>query len=278
MIHELSKFSCVISPNNKQSIKYHTMKPKNLLSTAAPTLLLALALPSTAASISWSATPYSNGGVNKSEMGIDQFVQTGDHFLAVNLGSASQQNLAQSADLDILFTASDSNFSILPGLAPENNMSLLAPAGTFHDNLGGNNNISSTAAYSDVQGGETGAVHFRLHNLIIGRTYIVQNLLMDDISFITDVHFDDAYLTSYGAQGQVTGTDGVLAIGSFTADAHTQDFRIQVFDALHNPRGGHLNAIYVQSRPVPEPSTALLGVFTLGLTCFHRRRSKHSKK
>lgn len=249
------------------------MKTMNSLSTSLTTLLLALHLPTSAASINWSAAPYVNGGVNKSEMGIDQFIQSGDHVLAVNLGAAGLQNLAQSIDPDILFTASDPDFSILPGLAPSNEMSLLSPAGTFHDDLGGNNNISSTAAHSDVQGGETGSVHFRLHNLIIGRTYFVQNLIMDDNTFITDVHFDDAFLASFGAQGQGNGTDGVLAMGTFTADASTQDFRIQIFDALHNPMGAQLNAIYVQSRPVPEPSVALLGGLALGLTCLRRHRS-----
>ena len=239
----------------------------------APTAFLALILPVSAASISWSTTPYVNGGVNKSEMGIDQFVQSGDHVLAVNLGAAGQQNLVQSADQNILFSDSDPNFTILDGLAPSNDMSLLSPAGTFHADLGGNNNISSTAAHSDVQGGETGSVHFRLHNLIIGRTYLVQNLIMDENSFITDVYFDDAFLSSFGTQGQGGGTDGVLAFGAFTADASTQDFRIQIFDFLHNPRGAQLNAIYVQSRPVPEPSVALLGSLAVGLVCLRRRRS-----
>jgi len=166
-----------------------------------PIVLLALVASASAATISWSSVPYVNGGVNKSEMGIDQFDQSGDQFLAVNLGAAGAQTLVQSVDPDILFSASDPKFAILPGALPANDMSLLSPAGAFHADLGGNNNISGSAAHSNVGAGETGPVSFRLSSLITGRTYIIQSLLMDDNTFTTDVYFDGDYLTSFGAQG-----------------------------------------------------------------------------
>ncbi|MDA0766071.1 MAG: PEP-CTERM sorting domain-containing protein [Verrucomicrobia bacterium] len=237
-----------------------------------PIVLLALVVPVSAATISWSSVPYVNGGVNKSEMGIDQFDQSSDQFLAVNLGAEGAQTLVQSVDPNIIFSASDPKFSILPGAVPANDMSLLSPAGTFHADLGGNNNISGSAAHSNVGAGETGPVSFRLSSLIPGRTYIIQGLLMDDNTFITDVYFDGNYLTSFGAQGQESGTDGVLAIGSFIADGNTQDFVIQTTDALFNPTGALLNAIHVQSRPVPEPSVILLGGLALSGVGLRRRR------
>lgn len=244
------------------------MSPLSLL---APSLLLASFASLSAATINWLSVPYVHGGVNKNQMGIDQFDQSGFKFLAVNLGAVGARTLVQSLDPDIEFAASDPKFAILGGGAPANNMSLSSPAGTFHADLGGNNDISGSAAHSDLLGGETGAVTFRLSSLVPGRTYSIQNLLMDGNSFITDVYFDGELAGTFGAD-QNGGVNGLLGIGAFTADAPTQDFTILVTDALNNPQGGLLNAIYVQSRTIPEPSVALFGGLALGGLFLRRQR------
>lgn len=51
-----------------------------------------------------------------------------------------------------------------------------------------------------------------------------------------------------------------LTVGrTFIAEGNSQDFTIQTTDVLFNPTGAMLNAIHVQSGPVPEPSVLLLG-------------------
>jgi hypothetical protein len=226
---------------------------------------LVLTLSAPAAVITWGWSEYVNSGVDLAVMGIDQIDQSGDKFLAVNLGDEGAQTLVQSVDPDIAFTSSDPNFSVLGG------MSLSSPAGSFHDDLGGNNNISGSAAHADYLGGEIGPASFRLSNLVIGRTYNIQTLLMNFNAFGTDVYMDGIPNGGFGEQ-QAGGTNGHLGSGTFTADASTQDFTILTRDIFNNPQGGLLNAIYVQSRPVPEPSTALLAC--LALACASARRHR----
>lgn len=228
------------------------------------TLSLASVMPASAAVINWNSAEYVNTGPNLSVMGIDQIDQSGFRFLAVNLGAEGAQTLVQSVDPDIDFDASDPNFTVLGG------MSLVSPAGTLHDDLGGNNNISGSAVHADILGGEVGPASFRLSNLQINESYVIQALFFDFNSFTTDVHIDGPIVGGFGQQIG-GGNNGLRAIGSFTADAVTQDFVIETFDALHNPRGGLLNAIYVTSR-TPEPSTAMLGGLALCCALLRRRR------
>lgn len=229
-------------------------------------LSLAVAMPGSAATIAWSWTPYVNTGPGLNVMGIDQFDQSGFKFLAVNLGAQGPQTLVQSVDPDIVFTGSDPNFSVVGG-----NLSLSSPAGTFHDDLGGNNNISGSAVHSDFLGGEIAPVTFRLSNLVIGRVYSIQTLMMDFNAFVIDVYFDGGLTGSFG-EDIGGGVNGHRGIGAFTADSATQDFTILVTDSLNNPRGALLNAIYVQSRTIPEPSAALLAGLLLGFAGLRRSR------
>ncbi len=144
------------------------------------------------------------------------------------------------------------------------------PAGSFHDDIGGNNNISGSGARADILGGEVGPASFRLSALVIGRTYIIQTLLNNHNAFTTQVDMDG--VPNGGFSEQLGGGDnGHLGRGVFTADAATQDFTIFTADALNNPEGGLLNAIYVQSRTIPEPSTTLLVGLVLAATGLRRR-------
>jgi len=205
-----------------------------------------------------------NSGANLGVMGIDQIDQSGFKFLAVNLGDAGAETLVQSVDPNIDFTASDPNFTVVSGI------SFSYGAGTFHDDLGGNNNISGSGIRADLLGGEVGPATFCLENLVIGRTYTIQTLLMNFNEFSTDVYLDEVMTGGFGEQPG-GGTNGYLGRGVFMADANSQEFTIRTTDALNNSQGGLLNAIYVQSRTIPEPSTALLSGLALGLVFVRRR-------
>ncbi len=148
---------------------------------------------------------------------------------------------------------------------------------TFHANLGGNNNISSSGAFTPSSQDQSMPATLTLSNLTPGHTYRVQALLMDGRGTGGSpgryAEFDGVNVGVYGngVSGSTWG-DGLLVTGTFTADATTQDFQIQGFESNDTPRGGALNAILVHTTAVPEPSgPALLALGLAGLLGRRRR-------
>lgn len=114
-----------------------------------------------------------------------------------------------------------------------------------------------------------------LNDLSIGKTYLVEVLIYDGrtgtygrtVSFDggTEVQFANGTADNWGP--------GVLFSGTFTADASTQNFTIDVFNAGSDTSlGGQLNAISVR---VPEPSS--IGLLIAGIGLFGVRRTSAKK-
>ena len=201
-----------------------------------------------AATISWSSSAFLTDNTSPWGMVTGQFTTTGTQILAENSGGG-----ALSFD-GINFTAPsvgvfDGNFS------------------GFHS--GDPVTLASTGTYMDANA--VGTVN--LTGLTSGYTYRIQALVIDGRTAFTGrtVLFDGVNQGVYANGVSGDWGDGILATGTFVADATTQSFTISAKEANGvDPSGGQLNALTLYQTAVPEPSAALLG--GLGLLALLRRR------
>lgn len=216
------------------------------LSIFAASLLSMVA--ANAATITWTASPYTTNGSVGQNLDTDIFATTGTQILAENSGGN-----ALTFD-GINFAAGTTSFG--------------ASAAVFHD-ASGNTLLAREGTY-----GDSGASTVSLSGLISGQAYRIQALVFDGRGTAgipgRTVSFDgiDQGVYANGVSG-VTWGDGLLVTGTFTADATTQDFTIEAF-AGATSKGGQLNALLVHA--VPEPSSAaLLGLGGLALVLRRRK-------
>ncbi len=232
-----------------------TIKPI-LVATACSLLTLAAA---NAATITWSSAVYTtNGGfLQNLDTGIIDQTDVISTLIAENVGGP-----AEVFD-GISFTAGTIDFG-------NTNPAGISALG-YHEGTGaGNTDLAKFGTYSGVPG----ASMINLSGLFIGETYRIQLLMFDGLidgtanTRTVSVDGIDQGRYTYGVPGASWG-DGRIITGKFTADAASQDFDIEIFDAAtSNSLGGQLNAIVVQQ--IPEPAAALLG--GLGLLSLLRRR------
>jgi hypothetical protein len=219
--------------------------------------ILMMSVGATAAPITWTGETYTHTGDKKRNMGIDQFDQSGTLVMAVNLGY-SAVTLVQNNDDNIVFAAGyndPSNLSL-------SNMNGKAFNG-WHHTTGGNNWISATARYTTADEDKSAAGSLEFSNLSNGQEYRIQAFIMDGrhTEYGNTVKFDGTNLGQFAfGVDEVTWGDGLLATGTFTADAATQAFDVQVYDDEGTSLGGRLNAVTLYA--IPEPaSLGLLGIF-----------------
>lgn len=172
---------------------------------------------SSAATIAWSSSLYTNTGGSLNIMGVDQFSQTGTQIFAVNVNGPAM-SMTQSSDPAIAFTASSADL--------DTSALTLNYAGYFA-NAGGNNDIIRSGSY--VGGG---AQTVTLNNLTVGNTYAMQALVADGRGGQTGrkVSFDGIDQGQYanGVSGSTWGPS-LLVTGTFVADAASQSFTVQAF-------------------------------------------------
>jgi hypothetical protein len=206
-----------------------------------------------AATISWSSSAFLTNNTSPWGMVTGQFNTTGTQILAENSGGG-----AVSFD-GINFTP--------------------PTVGVFDDPFDGFHSgvpvtLASTGTYKNANA--VGTVN--LTGLTSGYTYRIQALLVDGrptdgVQTITGrtAWFDGINQGVYanGISG-VTWGNGILATGTFVADATTQSFTINTKSPSGNNTGGQLNALTLYQTAVPEPSAALLG--GLGLLALLRRK------
>jgi len=228
------------------------MKSKHLILGAS---LLGMAA-ADAATISWSGTIYTVSGSFGQTLNTGQFNTTGIQILAEEVGGSG-------LTFDgITFTAGTiANMGAGGGIY-----------NGFHEGGGSQNtNLARTGAY----GGNGNAGTVNLTGLTIGYTYRIQALVYDGRGDSgipgRTVTFDSTNLGQYafGVSG-VTWGNGLLATGTFVADATTQSFTNEVFTSGGASRGGQLNALTLYQTAVPEPSAVLIG--GLGMIVLLRRR------
>ena len=201
-----------------------------------------------AATISWSSSAFLTDNTSPWAMVTGQFNTTGTQILAENSGGG-----AVSFD-GINFTAPTVGFD--------------GVFGGFHS--GAPVTLASTGTYMDANAAGT----VNLTGLTSGYTYRIQALVIDGRPTFNGrtVLFDGVNQGVYanGISG-VTWGDGILATGTFVADASTQSFAISAKEAGGVlPAGGQLNALTLYQTAIPEPSAALLG--GLGMLALLRRR------
>ena len=208
-----------------------------------------------AATIAWTAalTSPMGGGALQSSLPTGIFSTTGTQILAENLGNPGTGGAVALAFDGINFTTSNRQFT----------------TGGYDSGLADSGqNLITKGIYAT--NGNAGTVN--LTGLIIGQQYRIQALVYDGRGVTTGrvMRFDTTDLGRYanGVNG-VSWGPGLLATGTFTADAITQSFAVQVFDAGYTThRGATLNALVLHA--VPEPAAALLG--GLGVLSLIRRR------
>ncbi len=223
--------------------------------TSLPALAaLALAGSAHAATISWSSSAFLTDNTSPWGFVEGQFATTGTQIFAENSGGGA-------------VSSGGFNFT-----APTVGV-FDAPFDGFHS--GAPVTLASTGTYMNANAVGT----ISLTGLSVGYTYRIQALVIDgrpDDGFQTitgrTVWFDGINLGVYanGISG-VTWGDGILATGTFVADATTQSFTIQTRNPTDTANtGGQLNALTLYQTAIPEPSAALLG--GLGMLALLRRR------
>ena len=215
------------------------------------TLGLLSCLPATAATVSWTS-----GVASQTAGALDAgtFDASGTFVMAENLGR-------RGGIFDgITFADSGTIASQFPQTSPA----------TFHDFNENTVDLSSYAGY-----GGTGATTVTLTGLTNNHTYRIQALVYDGTGggIGRTVKFDGINQGQYanGVAGIAWG-DGLLITGTFTADAESQGFTIEIFNSSSVRIGAQLNAITVYKATIPEPSTfaLLLGLTGLAFTMIRR--------
>ena len=227
---------------------------KSKTTSLAALAALTLAGSAHAATISWSSTAFLTDGTSPWGFVEGQFNTTGTQIFAENSGGGAVSSGG------INFTAPTVGI-------------FDAPFAGFHS--GDPVTLASTGTYMNANAVGT----ISLTGLSVGYTYRIQALVIDGrpddgIQTITGrtVWFDGINQGVYanGISG-VTWGDGILATGTFVADATTQSFTIQTRNPADTANtGGQLNALTLYQTAIPEPSAALLG--GIGMLALLRRR------
>lgn len=218
----------------------------------APFLTALVPSAASAATVEWSSRPFVNRSTAlKNLMGTDQFDQTGTQVFAVSTGNLSGR-LEQTTD--IVFAGSDPN---LDTSSMPNNYT------DFHENSGGNNEISRSGLYSDCD-----PAVVTIHGLQVGCTYRIQNLIFDGRGLFNgrtlEIDAKPVVTHANGTRGTSWG-DGSLSTGTFVADAINQSFTIEVFNPSGSSAGGQLNAILLH-KTIDAPGSNALRLTTRGET------------
>ena len=225
--------------------------------TITSSLLFAAALAtSQGAVIAWSGAIFTVSGSFGQTLNTGQFNQTGTLIRAENVGGSA-----------LSFDGINWSAGTIGDMGTGG-----GTYGGFHEAGGSQNtNLARFGAY----GGNGNAGTVTLTGLTVGYTYRIQALVYDGRGDTgipgRTVKFDSTNLGQYafGASG-VTWGNGLLATGTFVADATTQSFTNEAFTSGGASRGGQLNALTLYQTAVPEPAAALLG--SLGLLGLLRRR------
>jgi hypothetical protein len=229
----------------RRSLRSRTQIMKNLLFwrriAASGALLLLFGAYADAATILWTSKVATTSGTKAMTLNTGLFDSTGTLVLAENSGGG-----AVSFD-GINFAAGSISFGS-------------ATAG-FHDS-------SSTLSYSATYNtGSASTVTF--NSLTVGQTYRIQLLIFDGRGgasgrTLTLGNGDGSTTTDLGpyANGvnNVTWGTGLLAIGTFTANATTQSFTNQIFEPNGTTSdGSQMNALVLQMVPEPGAWVSLVG-------------------
>ncbi len=226
------------------------MKTKDLILTAS---LLGMGA-TNAATISWSGTTFLVSGTGGRDLVTGQFNQTGTFVSAQNLGGAALTFDGISFAAGPAGTGNSFNFS----------------GSNFHA-ADGNTDLARFVAYR----GNASLATVNLTGLTIGNTYRIQALVYDGRAIVNGrtASFDGNNLGTFANGTADEWGNGLLATGTFVADASTQDFTIGVFNSAGTTLvSSQLSALTLyQTAAIPEPSAALLGGLSM-LALLRRRR------
>jgi hypothetical protein len=134
-------------------------------------------------------------------------------------------------------------------------------ANGFHDP---SDSLTYDVTYNSA-GNSASTVTF--NSLTIGQTYQIQLLIFDgrtgaNGATLTLGNGDGTTTTNMGVFANGTSTNwgtGMLAIGTFTADANSQSFTDQVFYSGGVAGPGEMSALVLQTVPEPGAAVSLLG-------------------
>lgn len=230
------------------------------LHTTIGALSLLVALPTTAATVSFSTASYTTGGISTNGTFIGALTAFSTttvntvEFTGINAAGANVGDVALSGGVSVdIFNQNVNNVSNV-GVDDSGSDALR------DDALAGGGSV----------GDATGTLGFR--GLTINQQYEFQ-LILSDLRFTNndvDIWFNQADNSGTADIDDLSiKGDGVIITGTFTADSADQDMYIVQTVTTHGSFPGFMSSM--QLRAVPEPSsTALLGLG--GLALILRRR------